>query len=90
MNPPPSSYAMLVSYADGQLDRADRERVLTLMNMDAELNREVWELHKLKDMVELSYQALPQLTLTQAPRRRNLDRQWLLCGLVLLILYVLA
>lgn len=90
MNPPPSSYAMLVSYADGQLDRADRERVLMLMNMDAELNREVWELHKLKDMVELSYQALPQLTQTEVPRRLNSGWQWLLCGLVLLILYVLA
>ncbi len=90
MNPPPSSYAMLVSYADGQLDRADRERVLTLMNMNAELNREVWELHKLKDMVELSYQALPQPTQTDAPRRRGMGWQWLLCGLVLLILYVFA
>lgn len=90
MNPPPSSYAMLVSYADGQLDRADRERVLTLMNMDAELNREVWELHKLKDMVELSYQTLPDLARTVAPRRPGMGWQWLLCGLVLLILYVLA
>lgn len=90
MNPPPSSYAMLVSYADGQLDRADRERVLTLMNMDAELNREVWELHKLKDMVELSYQALPQLTQTQAPRRRNLGWDWLLCAAVLSMLYFLT
>lgn len=90
MNPPPSSYAMLVSYADGQLDRADRERVLTLINMDAELNREVWELHKLKDMVELSYQALPELARTVAPRRRGMGWQWPLCGLGLLILYVLA
>lgn len=90
MNPPPSSYAMLVSYADGQLDRSDRERVLTLMNMDAELNREVWELHKLKDMVELSYQALPQHMQTHVPQRRGMGWPWLLCGLVLLILYILA
>jgi anti-sigma factor RsiW len=59
MNTPPSSYEMLVSYADGQLDLSDREMVLTLLDMDADLNREVWELSKLKDLVELAYQDLP-------------------------------
>lgn len=59
MNTPPSSYEMLVSYADGQLDLSDREMVLTLLDMDADLNREVWELSKLKDLVELAYQDVP-------------------------------
>lgn len=58
MNVPPSSYEMLVAYADGQLDRADRELMLTLLDMDAELNREVWELRKVKDMIDVSYQDL--------------------------------
>jgi anti-sigma factor RsiW len=58
MSTPPSSYEMLVAYADGQLDRADRELMLTLLDMDAELNREVWELRKVKDMIEVSYQEL--------------------------------
>lgn len=61
MKRPPSSYEMLVSFADGQLDTNDRELVLTLLDMDADLSREVWELRKLKDMVDLSYQDLPEL-----------------------------
>lgn len=76
MKRPPSSYEMLVSFADGQLGTNDRERVLTLLDMDAELSREVWELRKLKDMVDLSYQDLPELLapLPGAPPRR---RGWL-------------
>ena len=59
MNTPPSSYEMLVAYADGQLNISDRELVLTLLDMDADLNREVWELSKLKDLVELAYHDVP-------------------------------
>lgn len=85
MNPPPSSYEMLVSYADGQLDSADRELVLTLLDMDAELNREVWELRKLKDMVELSYQDLPELAETPRARPRRRGWRWPLSTAVLLL-----
>jgi hypothetical protein len=62
---------MLVSFADGQLDTSDRELVLTLLDMDTDLSREVWELRKLKDMVDLSYQDLPELLtpLPDAPHR---------------------
>lgn len=92
MNPPPSSYEMLVAYADGQLDRADRELMLTLLDMDAELNREAWELRKVKDMIEVSYQdlELPH----DADRQEPPERHWLpwaALGAVLLLLgYLLA
>lgn len=73
MKRPPSSYEMLVSFADGQLDTSDRELVLTLLDMDTDLSREVWELRKLKDMVDLSYQDLPELLtpLPDAPHRHR-------------------
>lgn len=76
MKRPPSSYEMLVSFADGQLDADDRELVLTLLDMDADLSREVWELRKLKDMVDLSYQELPDLLMAPpgAPSRRPRPR----------------
>ncbi len=71
MKTPPSSYEMMVSFADGELDIDDRELLLTLLDLDADLNRQVWELRKLKDMVELSYQELPQLpeSIEKTPRR---------------------
>ncbi|MBZ0071344.1 MAG: hypothetical protein WCY26_08150 [Thiohalobacteraceae bacterium] len=87
MKRPPSSYEMLVSFADGQLDANDRERVLTLLDMDAELSREVWELRKLKDMVDLSYQDLPELLAPlpgTSPRRRG--RLTVVVSIVVLVL----
>lgn len=75
MTAPPSSYEMLVAYADGQLDRADRELMLTLLDMDAELSREAWELRKVKDMIEVSYQDLEPPRAAQAPAPR--PQRWL-------------
>ena len=93
MKRPPSSYEMLVSFADGQLDANDRERVLTLLDMDAELSREVWELRKLKDMVDLSYQDLPELLAPlpgTSPRRRGrLPVVVSIVVLVVLLVYLL-
>ncbi|MFP5507355.1 MAG: hypothetical protein ACLGH6_14255 [Gammaproteobacteria bacterium] len=74
MTAPPSSYEMLVAYADGQLDRADRELMLTLLDMDAELSREAWELRKVKDMIEVSYQDLEPPRPAQMPPR---PQRWL-------------
>lgn len=87
MNVPPSSYEMLVAYADGQLDRADRELMLTLLDMDAELNREVWELRKVKDMIEVSYQDLepPRAAAVTAPSWRG-RLPWALLGAAVLAL----
>ncbi len=76
MKRPPSSYEMLVSFADGQLDANDRELVLTLLDMDADLSREVWELRKLKDMVDVSYQGLPE-PLAPLPGAARRHRGWL-------------
>lgn len=92
MNSPPSSYEMLVAYADGQLDRADRELMLTLLDMDAELNREAWELRKVKDMIEVSYQDLElphDADALEPPERHWLP--WAALGAALLLLgYLLA
>lgn len=87
MNAPPSSYEMLVAYADGQLDRADRELMLTLLDMDADLSREAWELRKVKDMIEVSYQELepPRAPDGAAPWTRRWPR-WAAAGGVLLTL----
>ena len=75
MNTPPSSYEMLVSYADGQLDMSDRELVLTLLDMDADLNREVWELTRLKDLVGLAYEDLPETQPAPPPSSQH-RRAW--------------
>lgn len=86
MNTPPSSYEMLVAYADGQLDRAERELMLSLLDMDAELSREVWELRKVKDMIEVSYQDLePARAAVAAPSWRQ-RRPWALLGAAVLAL----
>lgn len=89
MNVPPSSYEMLVAYADGQLDRSDRELVLTLLDMDDDLNREVWELRKLKDMVALSYEELPQTASRPGPHHRRTLARLLSGAVLLLVLYLL-
>lgn len=74
MRAPPSSYEMLVSFADGELDTHDRELLLTLLDLDSELNREVWELRKLKDMVDISYQEIPAVPV-QTTRHQD-KRNW--------------
>lgn len=87
MNAPPSSYEMLVAYADGQLDRADRELMLTLLDMDAELSREAWELRKVKDMIEVSYRELePQRDIAEPFNAGPGWLPWLALGAGLLAL----
>lgn len=77
MRAPPSSYEMLVSYADGELDSNDRELLLSLLDLDSDLNREVWELRKLKEMVDISYQELPAPLPEPVHRARQyVNRPW--------------
>lgn len=49
-------YELLVAYVDGQLNRDEREYVLTLLEQEPELSRRVWELRQTKDMVEFAYE----------------------------------
>ncbi|HKJ08410.1 MAG TPA: hypothetical protein VKA76_04935 [Gammaproteobacteria bacterium] len=49
-------YELLVAYVDGQLNRDEREYVLTLLEQEPELNRRAWELRQTKDMVEFAYE----------------------------------
>lgn len=86
MRAPPSSYEMLVSFADGELDSNDRELLLSLLDLDSDLNREVWELRKLKEMVDISYQELPQPPPARAHRHKQSIRHpwpWQLATLLL-------
>lgn len=54
------SQQQLEAFVDGQLDAPDKERVLLAMEASQELRTQVADLRRLKDMVRLAYDDVPE------------------------------
>lgn len=76
---------LLNAFIDGELDSAERERILDAVTRDGELSYRVCELQKVREMVQLAYDMVPGIERSAQPEPRLPRRaaQGIAAGLIL-------
>ncbi len=76
---------LLNAFIDGELDSAERERILDALSRDAELSHRVCELQKVREMVQLAYDMVPGIehTAVSEPRLPRRAAQGIAAGVIL-------